>query len=385
MALEQYVPKTAEEYRVNATAYLVARSSGLSNFKAGSRIRTLIEAIALELAGSDADYYEFYKTAIREACYNAFSFDLKDGNKATGTLRVYHTGHSVDFAIPAFEVTLFGLVYASEPSPTAIPVGQTYSDVSITAERFGENYNVLAGAIDTDLGQGDVDVAFGYDRITNLTDIEGGTEQETEEEREARFQDFINNLARSTLNGIRSGALSVNGVIEAYVTENVNPISGDPETGWIVISISDGSGSPPGSLLTEVAKVIDGDITDPANYPGYRAAGTKPAYVQAIQIEPIDLDIDIDILDSTTLTDPEIETLVSGAIANYVNRLRNGQDVLLQQVSGVALAARRQELIRITFNSPGSDITVADGYVPKIGGTGGGTITVSAINRIAFP
>ena len=386
MALPVYIPKTFEEYRTKQIAYLAARSSKLTNFKPGSRARTLVEALSIELAAADSDYAEFWKYAVRESCFQSFGFPLKDGNLSTGQVRVFHTGHLVDFVIPAFTIELFGLTFVSEDSPPVIPVAQTFIDVNIAAADPGTEYDIEAGAIDTDLGQGDIEPDFPvqFDRITNLTETSGGTDQETEAEREERFQEFINNLARSTLSGIRAGALTVNGVVDAAVTENVNPFTLLAEPGWVIISITDGTGSPPAPLLAEVKKVVDGDPTDPANYPGYRAAGVQ-SHVQAIGILAANLTIDIDIVDTTVLTDPEIETLIGAAISNYVNRLTAGQDVILRQVEATAIFANRSEVIRATVTAPGGDIVVSATEIPKIGGTGGGTLTFGTISRIPFP
>ena len=86
-----YEPLSAEQYRQSMIAYLVSQGSGLSNFKAGSRIGTLIEALSLELASADYEYFRAYREGIREACYDTFGFALKPGEKASGQVRIYNS------------------------------------------------------------------------------------------------------------------------------------------------------------------------------------------------------------------------------------------------------------------------------------------------------
>lgn len=386
VALPTYFPRAAEDILSNLIAYLVANGSSLKNFKPGSRIRTLLEAIALEIAAFSSEVHEFLKYGIRESDYQKFNFQLKSGNRATGIVRVFHQGHVAPYVVPEFQIDLFGLTFLSDPSPGSINPGATYLDVNVTAENPGSEYNLEAGSIDTDLGKGTVSPAAGtwddYERITNLTAIENGTDQESEASRETRFQEFIQSLARSTVLGIKSGVEAVDGVVAAYVEENINPATGNPETGWIIVYITDGTASPPQSLLDEVKKVIDGDPDDEVNYPGYRAAGTK-VHVTAIETAPISLTININLKSTSLLGDSEATAIYGNSISNFINRLATGEDVILQQVSAAAFEILPGDLHSIDFLSPGADIVVPGGQLPRIGGAGGGALTINAVNRIA--
>lgn len=374
-----YIPKTQEEYLANLLAYLISVGSRISNWKPGSRLRTFSEAVSLELARADADYYQFYRQAIREACYATFNFNLQAGARASGQLRVQHTGHLSAFPVPQFQVNLFGLIYETDGA-YSIPVLSTFVDVNVNAIEPGQQYDIDALSIDTDQGKGDVSPDFGAERVYNPNPISGGTDQETEDQREARFSDFINNLARSTLQGIKNAVRSVPGVVDAYVDENKNPITSLPETGWILIYITDGTVSPPPALITLVQKVVDGDPADPVNFPGYRAAGTR-SYVTGIATQAVNVIYEIDVLNSCPLSDLEIENLASNAMQNYCNTRGIGEDVLHQKLESVALELR-PDFYRVRVTTPAANVTVLPGFVPKIGGTGGGTITCSLVTRM---
>ncbi|MCW7467515.1 baseplate J/gp47 family protein [Leptospira levettii] len=381
-----YAPRTFLAYFSNIMAYIVGAGVRLTNWKPGSRIRTLVEAIALLLSRGDAEFFAGYQYARDNACYDSFNFGLLPGNKATGYIRYNHTGHTSNIDIPVFAISLFGITYKTI-QPATLLVGDTSVDIDIIADELGTKGNLVPLEIDTDQGKGEIynpidpNEILTYDRIFNPVNITGGTDQETEESRQARWQEFITNLARSTLSGIRSAVRSVPGVVDSFVTENINPYTGDPETGWINVYISDGTGSVDPLIVTAVRNKIDGiEGTDEL---GYRAGGTT-LYVGNILTQAINVDYELDVLLTSSVSNATFKSLVETSISNAVNRLSNGSDVLLDLMRAAALNSH-PDILRIRFLTPSSDVSVPSGALPKIGGTGGGTITNSAINRIPRP
>lgn len=384
VAVSPYTPKSFLGYFSSMVGFIVGRKIRLTNWKPGSRIRTLVEAIALTLARSSAEFFAGYQYARNYNCYDSFGFGLLPGNKASGFIRYQNTGHLSNIPIPVLTITLFGLSYKTA-NTTVLNIGDTEIDIDIIAEESGTNYNLDPLAIDTDAGNGDIFSETGeeltFERIFNPFEISGGTEIESEQSRQARWKDFINNLARSTLSGIRSGVKTVPGVVESYVTENINPYTGDPETGWINIYVSDGTAIVNPTILTAVENRISGILG--TEELGYRAGGTR-LYVSSILVQPVNITYELDVLDSTLLTDPQITAFADDAIMKYVNRQPNGGDVLLDLVKAAGVSAH-PDFLRIRLIGLVSDISVPDGSVPKIGGTGGGTITNSLIARIPRP
>ncbi len=379
-----FVPLSALQYRENIIAYLTSRKSGLSNFKPGSRIGTLIEAVALELAAADTQYYRAYLEGIREACFASFGFALKEGRRATGQVRIYNTDPPQRIVIPAFRITLFGLAYLSESSPPVLEASQTYIDLSINAEEAGSHYNIAANSIDTERGAGllEPSIVPEPERITNLRSIEGGTDQESRAERERRFQSFIQNLARVTKGGIEAAVKSIAGVAEAYVENNRNPITGAVEYGWVNVYVSDGTANTNQDFLDRVRDILLGKSA--ANDFTEHIAAGKRLFVQALRVLAIHINVALSIDASSALQDEmRIKEIVQGAIANFVNRLKAGEDVLLDHVKSAVLQERPRDFLYI--NIAGNDIAVQPRELPRIGGAGGGRVTVSSITRIARP
>lgn len=345
-SLKPFKPKTVLEYRTALQDYLVARGSRLNNFRPGSRISTLMEAISFVLALGDMDTLNGFKYAIMEGVYSAFGFPRLPGLKSVGVIRIEHSDHLSPIPISQFEVDLFGLKFISNGG-TEIPIGATFVEIEVIAERNGVDYNIQSGRIDTSDGLGtlNIDIPQGV-RFWNPHDFAGGTELETEESRLERFQDFVTNLGRSTPVGIYNAARSIPGVAGVQLISSVNPFTEEVEPGWVNLYISDGTSAPPQNLLDLVKKTIKGDITDPANFPGYAAAGTIVT-VGAVPIAGISLEYELEILNTSKLSLSEAIEIADRAVVRYINTLPVGFDVLLQQVRGTILKAH-PDFYRVT-------------------------------------
>jgi Baseplate J-like protein len=189
-------------------------------------------------------------------------------------------------------------------------------------------------------------------------------------------------LGRSTVRGIQAGALSVPGVVGAQVTSNINPFTGTLEPNWVAVYVTDGTSAPPASLLTEVRRVIEGDTTDPVNYPGYAAAGAR-VFVGAINVTPVNLVYELWILDESPLTEVQARSLLEAAVTSFVNTQPPGRDIVHAQLIARALGASG-DFYTVQFSPPG-DLVVPASTLARIGGTGGGTITCTAVHRVIPP
>ena len=120
------------------------------------------------------------------------------------------------------------------------------------------------------------------------------------------------------------------------------------------------------------------------NFTAYIPPGSR-LHVSAIAIQAVNIELSVTIDEESTLTDSEITELAKKAISEYVNRLGAGADVLLDHVTSSVIEARKEEIIYVELTSPEADIAVPSQALPRIGGAGGGAVTVSQITRIARP
>lgn len=375
-----YSPQTFEQLFLNFIAYLVSKNSKITNFKPGSRIRTLAEGFFLELSKIGYEFFAGYKESIRESCYESFEFDKLPAEKAAGFLRIESSSHTSDIIIPKFQISLAGLVYETL-ADTILPVGQIFVDADIMATTAGSSHNLDALSIDSNEGQGNIllDDEFTYDRVYNPTAIIGGNDGETDSERAERFMDYVKSFYRSTLSGIRYAVRTTPGVKDYYVFDNVDPVTNQESPGWINILLSDGTNTVSESVIQAVRDRING-IEGDSDYPGYRAGGTRLS-VSKLNIVPVNIFYEIEIDENSDSTDAMVISAVNTAIMNYVNGLKNGQDVLIDTVKAVGLTATNN-IYRIKILNFYNDIQVNAGVVPKIGGSGGGTILCNKIERV---
>jgi len=80
-----YTPRNYQQIYNSMESYLVSVASGFTNFNVGSRIRTLLEAVALVSGQTHFIFYQALQAAIPTSLYEGFGFTKKAGDKASGT------------------------------------------------------------------------------------------------------------------------------------------------------------------------------------------------------------------------------------------------------------------------------------------------------------
>ncbi len=113
------------------------------------------------------------------------------------------------------------------------------------------------------------------------------------------------------------------------------------------------------NLIAQVQKVMEGDVDDPVNFPGVKAAGIFLSVEQPI-IKRITVVASITSSDGFTETD--LAPLVQRAIESYVTSLRIGQDVIVSKMIDSAFAVTGLADIRIV--TPSSNIVVLESELP---------------------
>ncbi|MCL8311316.1 baseplate J/gp47 family protein [Leptospira interrogans] len=390
-----YVPKTELEYRLAIQNFLVASNSKLSNFNPGSRISTWISAIASVLAEGDLRTKNGFEYSIIEGMYSVLGYSRLPGLKSVGIVRIEHQGHTENVTLGVFTLDLFGLVFESV-APITIAVGETYVEIELRAKEPGTDFNIRRLSLNTSEGLGTVNIELPPNtRIWNPSDFAGGTNKETEESRLKRFRNFIISLGRSTPLGIYTAVVSLSGIAGVQLITNRNPYSNEIEFGWINLYVSDGTSNPPQTLLDLVKKTVEGDLSDPENFPGYSAAGTQVC-VFKIPVIGITVRFELDLFSNSLLSFEDALSIATNAITTYLNTLAVGFDVLLKQVEATILKSHPDFYkVRIleyygkfaTDPVPGplpplTDISIPSTHLPRTGGTSGGMIsgTISKVD-----
>jgi uncharacterized phage protein gp47/JayE len=129
--------------------------------------------------------------------------------------------------------------------------GVTGVTVPVTAVTPGSAGNVLAGTISL-IAQ----ALPGIDTVTNALALTGGLGAETDAAFRLRFQSFIDSRTRATVEAVTYAATSLQQGLTCTVQENTDG-TGAFVPGRFVVTVDDGSGSPPTTLLGTVQAAVD--------------------------------------------------------------------------------------------------------------------------------
>jgi len=244
----------------------------LTDFFIGSVSRTMLEAVAIEI---DQLYFRTFlgiRDAIPVAIYTAFDFDKLPATSASGNELFTKTpGATGIITIPKGTLvqTATGIIFETIAVATLDADAVDDVLVPIVAQNPGELGNVEANSITFKKT-----AVNGIDAVTNPQITSGGSDEESEEDRKVRFQDFISNLTRATRRACEVGALTAtitdeqDEIIEKVtharvyepfnVTDNTvaNGAAGDPENfdvGFFEIWVDNGSGNASTNLIEDEA------------------------------------------------------------------------------------------------------------------------------------
>lgn len=226
----------------------------ITDFQPGSVARTLVEGPAVEIEELYLQFFLGLREAIPVATFLSFGFDKLPAMYARGFVSVAtDTPPAQAWTIPAgteFSTT-DGRTYLST-ADVEWPAGDVSVRVPVAASASGLTYNVAQGVITQSN-------AFDAGYTISNTPISNGRDVETDDEREARFAEFIAALSRGTVDACtyaakQASVLDVDGQVYEYVTR-----VGMSETpGYVRIYIYASGGIASSTLLANGQKIIDG-------------------------------------------------------------------------------------------------------------------------------
>ncbi len=253
----------------------------ITDFLPGSVARTLMEAPAVEIEELYMQMFLGLRDAIPVATFLSFGFDKLPAAVAHGWVSVStEPAPAADVVVPVG--TTFtaadGRVYTSTADVTW-PAGDNVVRIPVAYSSAGLAGNIATGLITSS--------SFFDDTYTvsNGT-IETGRDVETDEEREARFAEYIASLSRGTVVACRYAAgqalvLDADGNRYEYVTR-----VGLSETpGYVRIYIYSSRGAASAELLAHGQRIIDGwrDEATGVRVPGYRSGGVRVDVLKMVE------------------------------------------------------------------------------------------------------
>lgn len=222
--------------------------------------------------------------------------------------------------------------------------------IPIAAQVPGAAGNVQAGAV-TLL----VTAIPGVDLVVNPEPVENGLDPESDSALRLRFQNFLQSRSRATPVAVTYAVASIQQGLVCAVQENVDA-AGDALMGNFVVTVDDGTGSPPAALLSTVQAAVD----------SVRPVGSSFT-IQSPQVTIAGVSLTISVVTSATKT--QIIPLVSNAVMTYINALPIGAPLPVTKIAQVAYSASPSidNVSELLVNGGTADVIVGTSGVIKAG------------------
>jgi uncharacterized phage protein gp47/JayE len=221
-----------------------------------------------------------------------------------------------------FVVTVDGTnsVWNVELNGYTISPGVGSLTVPIVAQVPGNAGNVLANTISL------IATAMpGVDLVTNPAATQNGLDAESDAAFRLGFQNYLQSRSRATISAVGYAISSIQQGLDFIIAENVDP-SGASWVGSFVITVDDGSGYPPSSLLSTVYTSVD----------AVRPIGSIFS-VQPPNVVQANVTLTLSVV--ATATSSAVVSTVASAIASYINSLTIGALLPLTRLAQVAYDA----------------------------------------------
>lgn len=314
------------EYTLQA---IIQKNAGISNVNPGSVMRTLVEVFAE--SEDIANYYlEYvYRCMDIDNCYGE---ELDRAVKILGLVRetskaavgeiTLSTGDSpaeYDIEIP------YGFIVSTRPNRDGevtefyisdtqriLQAGESKIKVAVTCTEPGLVY-IPAGAIDV-MSQS----LQGINSIVNEHAINGGRDDESDEEFRERIKNIRETFGKCTNEALEAAVDQVSGVTKSRVMDMYKGVG---TTGIIVVT---DTVPPPQSVQNEIYSVVQ----------AVKASGIE-AFIIYSNVKDIDIDI---VITGVELSDEDY-TAIANAINRYCISLNAGQEFIIKQMERKALNA----------------------------------------------
>lgn len=198
-----------------------------------------------------------------------------------------------------------------------VAAGVTSITVSAVATQVGIAGNIQPGAI------GLLASAIpGIDVVMNSAAFSGGIDAESDVAFRARFVNYINSRSQATKIAIGNAISAIQQNLVYLIQENVNT-GGQTQMGNFVVTIDDGSGNPPSTLLQTVLAAIE---------PVRPVCSQFAVQPPAVQIANISLTLAMPVSANVA----QIGGAVSSAITDFINALPIGGTLPWSRIAQIA-------------------------------------------------
>lgn len=346
------------EDMVNDTLRRITNSTGISNIRPGSVVRTLVEAV---LAEQDIQYYQVKQIFDGMSIDDATGEDLDRLIKILGVVRkgatscvVYITfGRSTpmsrDVAIPYGSVVSTysdnsggTIEFVVDEEDAKLPAGQSEVSVRCHAKEPGIIYvpmNTVAV-----MNKPIINIEY----VNNESNIYGGSEQETDDELRERSKTVFSSLGKGTTAAIENAIMAIDGVQDVVCLDCARGV-GTADAIVVTATI------PPPQELVDL-------ISDTAE--NTKAAGID---VQITYPTTFTIDVKLTVMNTNASNDT-----IGDAVVTYMSSLGVAEKLIINQLERAVLNACGNRDADIKVITPAENVTPAGTQIIRCG-----TVTIN--------
>ena len=334
--------------------WTTARTNKITDFNIGSGIRTMYEAVSVQL---EEFYFRMKQNAlyaIATSIYTSFDFDRKAAGYATGEVtiaftRALPTSLTIPKGTKFCTSEVYGFIYFESVEDHYVKAGLVSTVVKVKCTEPGIIGNVPAGAISLIIPTNVI-----IRNIYNEGTFTNGRDAETATEHKKRFQHYINTLAKSTASAVLYGTLEVEGVTGAWVDDNY--------IGYVKVYVHNSDGELPEDLRAEVLKHLI----------SYRAAGIE---VEVLPIVKIEIDQNIEVMVGNDFDTDVYAGLIDTTVTKFLNDYTVGTNYHVSDIITFIKSSYEDAVINVVM--PGAkDIELQPNQLVRPG-----NITVTCISQ----
>lgn len=326
--------------------HTITNTTEVNDFSVGSAMRSIFEAIAIEMEQFYILTRENIKEAIEAGVYSSFGFTRKGAQKAYGVVQIeFHNTTQQPLVIS--RGTRFSSSYAeyNQVFETLeeyyIPKGSLLAEVEVYCITPGEYGNVPVNVIN-----------IMNTPIVNLKEVHNpqafqtGQNEEPIEELRSRFRSFIKSLSKATIPAVEYGVRTIPEVSGVWIAER---------TGLITVYAHDRNGNLPDS----VKKKIEGQMIN------YRPGGI-PVVIKAVKRREVDVTVTVTLTNQAAVTNT-FKDKITREVERYLNNMQTSQNLVLSDLSSVIKYIDRQLIYDVKFTTPIDNINVEGSEIIRAG------------------
>lgn len=320
----------------------------INDFSVGSTIRSIYEAVSMELE----QYYilgrENILWGIEQGVLNAFDFRKREAKRAYGMVTlVFHTVTQTPVYVPTG--TTFDSSLSGAPSTLTfqtmqdyiIPAGVITATVEVYCTTVGTKGNIPKGRINRVINN-----ISNLKTVYNEFDFLTGTDEESIESVKKRFHAFVESRGRATIKALDYGTRQVEEVAGVYIKE---------EVGYVRIYAHDLNGDLKQETLDKIKVAIE----------DYRPAGIKLDVFPVIKSN-VQVSATVTISDKSRINS-KLEERVELTIRNYLNSQVVSQPLILADLIQVIMNIDDVLIYDCKINNMEGNMAVRDEEIIRAG------------------